>query len=117
MENLKESKDMLRFIFKLVEAIKYAGEDGDITIQDVPAFFTPLVDAPSAIKGANKILAEITSATDQDREELYKWVADEFDIDNDKIELYIENVFVHVVGIVTASVIAFKKANDTEIAA
>lgn len=110
MNNLKETREMLSFIFKLIEAIKESGQDGKITVADVPNFFGALVAAPSAITGANLILNELTTATEIEKQALFDWVAKEFSINNDKIEMYIETIFVHVIGIVTSSIIAFRKS-------
>ena len=67
-----------------------------------------MVSAPVAVGGANNVLKELIEATPERKEEFYSWVKENFDINNDRIELYIENVFIHIVGIMQSSVIAFR---------
>ena len=109
MDNLKETKELFTFLFNIIEGVKTANEDGTLTITDIPAFFNALVSAPAAVNGANLLINELITATPEEKTVFYNWIADKFNINNEKIELYVENVFVHIVGIVTASAIAFKK--------
>ena len=108
MANLKETRELLTFVFSLVEGVKAAGADGKVTVTDVPGFFNALINAPSGIGGADLIITEIVEATEDERIELNMWIAEKFDISNEKAEMFIEGVFIHVVGIIRQAAIAFR---------
>lgn len=89
MAEIKETKEMLKFILKLAEAAGKSLADGRIGVADIFYVFGVLQTIGPAIEGIVQIPGELTDLDDAEKEELKKLIED-FDIPEDQIELLIE---------------------------
>ena len=67
-----------------------------------------LEDAEQQAK-AKEVLNEFILASDEQKQEFFAWVKQNFDIPNDKVEVWVESVFIHLVGIISITAMTFKK--------
>lgn len=89
---MKETTEMLDLVFKLTGALSSSLEDGKFqVITDAPKFIASAMAAPKAITGANLIPAELTSATEEDRQKLITFARERFDLPDDELEILIED--------------------------
>lgn len=58
-----------------------------------------------------EVQAEIADLTDEEKTELHQFVADEFDIPNEKVEVFIEHAVSNIVSL-NALIIEFKHIKD-----
>lgn len=93
-------KEFLQFAFTAVNAGIRASEDGKFSIEDITYFLGALTLAQPAIDGFAKIPAQIVALTDEDKAELFGFIADEFDLPSDDIEPYVENIVIHTIGMI-----------------
>lgn len=99
MLGIKETKDVVFSGLKIGEALS----DG-IQVTDV----TALISLPEAIVGIKDVPAEIADMDEAEAEELKRFVKDNFDIPNDKLEEFIEKAVAFVVQ-AYGLFLAFKK--------
>lgn len=90
---LDNVKKMLVFLFALGKAVDSSinDEDGKITLADAPNFFPVLLTIAAAIEAGGKIPFEIAAATPEEAMELKRWIQEEFDITDDRVEEAIED--------------------------
>lgn len=93
--NIKESKELINFLFNLADAIINATSDGNINLVDAPLFLKPLIKAGEGIGGINLVPKELSDLSDEETAEIYTLVKERFNISNDKVEGYIENAFMN----------------------
>lgn len=93
MAGLKETKEVIIFTAKLGNAIGKSLADGKITFTDAANFIDPLMKLPAAFAGIENVPAELSDMNEADRQELIQVAKDEFDLDNDKAEILIEDTF------------------------
>lgn len=97
---LQETKEALTFAFAIVNGVRTAkADDGKITVTDVPAFFPALFALKDAVDGVTDIPLEMKNISQEEADELKKWVKDNFDISDDKVEQFIEDGFAIVLDI------------------
>lgn len=88
---MKETKELLKLGIEVQKAISDALEDGKVNLLDLGEFIPVISSAGKAIDGIGKVKAELAAMTPEQKQELKDYVAKEFDLDNDKIELLIED--------------------------
>lgn len=89
--DLKDTKELVKFVIGLGEAVDKSLADGRISIGDLRHFMNPLMDAGDAFSDISNIPAELKDMTQEESQELLEYIRKEFDIENDKIEKVIEN--------------------------
>lgn len=97
-------KKVLAFPFSLVKAIDNAKADGEITLSDIPYFIEPVTKLGDAISNAKQAKDEIKDLSSAERAELETWVAENFDIADDQLEVKIEKgigLMLHIAEFVT----------------
>ena len=87
---MKETKDFVLFVAKLMNGIGEATKDGQVTVLDLPAFGPAVAAFPAAIAGSSNIGAELSAASDADLEDLAAMFAKEFDVPQDALENVVE---------------------------
>jgi hypothetical protein len=87
MDNLKA---VLTPMFTLFAAYQKAKEDGKIDLNDIALLFPLIPQFGPAMSAAKNAIGEWKSAPQADRAALIAWVADTFDIADDKLEHKIE---------------------------
>jgi hypothetical protein len=93
IENLKK---LVKFPLDLTKQIANSTSDG-WQITDLFAF----VDELAAIPGIVKSWKELKDLDGDERKMLYDFVVTEFDIPNDKVELFVENALLNVVSLIS----------------
>lgn len=87
---IKELKDVVAFGLDVGEALS----DG-VGIEDVSALF----GIADAIAGISEVPAELADLDEAEAEELKKFVAEEFDLPDDRLEEFIEAAISAVIGL------------------
>ena len=96
MAGIKETKEVLAFVFSLGKATAAALEDGDLSWSDALKFVEPLKKIGPAIDDIEDVLVEVQDIGDEEFAELINYVRDEFDLssiteDIEEIEMYVED--------------------------
>lgn len=87
---LNDLKTLLKFGFDLTKQISTSGADG-WQWTDAFSFFDEVMQLPAAIKSLPGAKEAIANLSDEGKAELDAWIAQEFDIADDKKELFIEH--------------------------
>ncbi len=87
---MQELKEALKFSISLGMAIEKATADKKINIMDLPYFFAPMMAAQDAFAGFDKIKEEIKLLDNDKVNELKIYIAEELDLESDKMEQIIE---------------------------
>lgn len=106
---MKETKDLLKFVFGLAMAADKAASDGKFSLEDIGLFMAPMVDAPAAFTGLKNLGTEFKNLSPEQAAELNVWVKQNFDIAEDKVEAAIETGL-QIALQIAALVLSFKKA-------
>ena len=77
---IKETKELLRFVFSLTNAIKESFSDGDLDFWDVKNFVEPLSMLGDAIDNIDEVLPELKDLDENEISELVSYVLDELGI-------------------------------------
>lgn len=88
IENLKK---LLKFSCDLTKQISEALADGKFVWSEAFGFFNEVMQIPGIVKAFPDIKKELADLDPAEREDLYNYFAQEFDITNDKIEVFIEH--------------------------
>lgn len=96
IENLKK---LVKFPLDLTKQIASSTSDG-WQITDLFAFVDELAAIPGIVKSWKDIQAELKDLDGDERKMLYDFVVTEFDIPNDKVELFVENALLNVVSLI-----------------
>lgn len=96
MAGIKETKEVLAFVFSLGKATALALEDGDLSWSDALKFIEPLKKIGPALDDIEDVLIEVQDIDDEEFAELINYVRDEFDLssfvdDIEEIEMYVED--------------------------
>ena len=86
MSGLNETKDVVKFVLSLGESIAQAAGDGKISLDDVGFFMSSLHSFGPAINAVDQVPEELSELTAEEKDELIKFVKEEFDIPDDKAE-------------------------------
>ena len=86
----KELLEVVGFALSLVEGIASL-VDGGVSFSDVVKFVEAARRAPAAFKDIHLALPELKNLSDAGKEELKKFIEEDFDIPQDNIELAIES--------------------------
>ena len=87
---MKETKEMLKFIISLANAVGKAMEDGSMGLLDMSHFMGSIASAGDAFNDSGKIVAEFKAMTVAQRIDLVSYVKKEFDLPQDNIEAVVE---------------------------
>jgi hypothetical protein len=96
----KETKEVLALAIALGKGVEASlADDGKITIRDIPNFFPTLFKLKDAFEGIEQVPVEFKLATPEEAAELKAFVKAELDLEDDKIEKFIEDSFMVVLDI------------------
>lgn len=90
MIGIQDSKDLLIFLSRTVNAIDKTLTDGKVTITDAVYIFSPLTTVQDAISGIDNVDNELLDLTQEEVNELMDVVARELDLTNDAVETLTE---------------------------
>lgn len=108
IDNLKK---LIKFSLDISENISSALADGKITTVEIFGFLPELMQVPGVVKSWKDIVAEVKDLMPDERIQLHAFVADEFDIPNDKVEVFIEHSLEQIISL-NALILEFKKLDD-----
>ena len=80
---IEETKELLDFIFSLVQAIKESTKDGEFTWSDGLNFIEPLKKIATAIDDIEEVIPEVMDLDASEWNELVDYVQANFDLDTD----------------------------------
>ena len=80
---IQQTKELLDFIFSLVEAIKQSTKDGEFTWSDGLNFIEPLKKIAPAIDDIEDVIPEVTDLDASEWNELIDFVQEKFNLDID----------------------------------
>jgi len=89
----KDLEEAVDFAFNIADAIEESLEDGKITIGDAPKFLKTFITSAGAVEGINNVPAQIGDLDADELERIVTKIKARFDIDDDKLEQYIEEAF------------------------
>jgi hypothetical protein len=87
---IDETKEALKFVLGLGNALGTALEDKKFSMSDLPAFMGPMMAAPAAFSGISNVPKEMGDLDDQEKADLMQFAKDEFDLADDKLEGTVE---------------------------
>lgn len=88
VENLKK---LIKFSCDFTEQITEALADGKFTWMESFGFIDEVMQLPGVVKSFPAIKQELSELSPEERQELYDYLKEEFDIPNDRLEAFIEN--------------------------
>ena len=96
MAGIKETKEVISFVFALGRATASAMEDGDLGWSDALKFMEPLKKLGPAIDNIEDVLVEVQDLDEEEFAELINFVRDEFALqelieDQEDIEMQVED--------------------------
>jgi len=96
MAGIKETKEVIAFVFALGRATASAMEDGDLGWSDALKFMEPLKKLGPAIDNIEDVLVEVQDIDAEEFAELINFVRDEFNLHemvetDDEIEMHVED--------------------------
>lgn len=97
---LQDLKTLLKFGFDVSKQVAVSGADG-WQWTDAFSFVDELMELPATIKSVPGAKEAIANLSAEDKAELDSWIAQEFDIPNEKLEVFIE----HSLQMVTSGLI------------
>lgn len=97
IENVKK---FVGFALGLTEQIAVSTKDG-WQWNDFFSFVDEAAAIPGVVKTWKDVSAELKELTPEERTELHLYVVSEFDIENDKVELYVEDALLWAVSTIS----------------
>jgi hypothetical protein len=97
IENLKTALGFaIAFGMKIEDALL---DDGKITTKEMFGFIPMLTKIPGLIRAIPHLKEEFTDLDEAEKAELNTWLAETLDLDNDKIEEYVEIGFSFLISL------------------
>lgn len=90
MLGIENVKKFVGFALNLTEQVATSTKDG-WQWNDFFAFIDEAAILPSVVKSWKDVAAELSDLTVEERTELNNYVSEEFDIESDKVEKYVED--------------------------
>lgn len=102
-ENLKELKEALDFVFSLQYGIIDATADGKVDGGDIGVLFPIFQIARVGFEGLGNPLDRWKALSTEEREELFDYARERFDLPNDILEILIEDTLLAVSDVIRIS--------------
>jgi hypothetical protein len=90
---IKDTKELVKFVIELVNAIDTSLEDGKFSLTDVAQFLKPMLSAPNAFNDIKNVSLEIKDLSEVEKVELKEYMKNELKIKSEKIEMVVEHSF------------------------
>ncbi len=97
IENLKK---LLQFSFDFTRELQSALADGKFRLTELIGFFDEVIQIPGVVRSWPEIKAEFADLDATERQDLYTYFQNGFDIPNDKIESFVENALMNAVSLI-----------------
>jgi len=92
MADIKETKEMIKFVCAIANGAGNALEDGEVGWEDAMFIMDGLLSAPAAFDGADNIPAELADLSEAEVDELIECINEELDLPQDEIEGVLEDM-------------------------
>lgn len=90
MAGIKETKEVLDFVFALVTALSKSLDDGKLDLTDALEFLPSLTKAGAAFSDMSLIPAEMADLSDEERQALVAYAKANLDLPDDNLEKNLE---------------------------
>lgn len=107
---IKETKELLEFVFKINQGIVLSIEDKKANWLDIPNFFPAIFASPAAFTGIRLVPKEWADLDDQEKIELMDFTRQWYQLPDQELEILIEDSIEQVIDLVRT---AIKWANRT----
>ena len=97
-ENLKKA---ITLGLDLPKKIAEATADKKVTLGEIINFIPVAGEVIGTVRSWNDIKAELNDLDAEEKEELYAYFADKFDLPNEKVELFVEHALMNLISLVT----------------
>lgn len=105
--NMKETKELLSFVFSLIYATSKAREDGKFDPRDIFHYTGAVRKAPAAVGGLEQIPEELKDLTAEELTELKTFIIEEFNLVSEEQEVNVERLVTMTIDFALA-VLEFK---------
>lgn len=99
---MKNTYEALDFMCSLANAIGASLEDGKIGFTDLAELYKPLSKIQLALEGLGEIRKELEGASPDDFAKIKIYILDRFDLPQENIEVFIENLIAGALALVSA---------------
>lgn len=90
---IKDTKELVKFVVELVNAVDYSLQDGKFSLTDVANFLKPMLSAPNAFNDIKNVSLEIKDLSEEEKVELKEYMKNELKIGSEKVEMVVEHSF------------------------
>jgi len=90
MIGIKETKELSKFVIRLVEALDKSMADSKIDFLDASYFISAMMSSAEAFNGINEIPSEIGDLDEFEIQDLYAYAKSELQLHNENLEEIIE---------------------------
>lgn len=90
---IKDTKELVKFVVELVNAVDYSLQDGKFSLIDVANFLKPMLSAPNAFNDIKNVSLEIKDLSEEEKVELKEYMKNELKIGSEKVEMVVEHSF------------------------
>jgi hypothetical protein len=90
MAGIKETKELLKFVIEVTEALDRSLEDGEIGFTDLSNLVSAMMASAAAFENVSLIPSEMKDLDKAEAAELYAYVKGELNLKDDKIEAAVE---------------------------
>ena len=98
---IEETKDILDFVFSLVEAVGKAKKDGEMTWSDARYFIDPVKKLFEAVDDIEEVLPEIEDLSDEEYNQLVEYVKGKWDYDEENLDWVVDTAIEAGRGVLT----------------
>lgn len=89
---MKETKELLSFIFSLIYATDKSFEDGKFSTSDIFKYTGAVKKLPAGLSGIEKIPNELKNVNEETLNELRQFIIEEFNLVDENKEEVVENI-------------------------
>ena len=98
---IEETKDVLDFMFSVIDAVGKAKEDGEMSWSDARHFIDPVKKLFEAVEDIEEVLPEIVDLDESEYDELVAYVREKWDYDEENLDWVVDTAIEAGRGILT----------------
>lgn len=114
MAGIENIKNVFRLLFAVIEDTMESLDDGEISVRDSMNFFDSLQALIPALSGISSVGKEFADLDDSEKKELKSFITGDFDIENDKVEIYVEK-FLHGVLVLSELIPLYQSIKQAKV--
>lgn len=88
---IKETKEVLFFVFSFTKAIQLSLQDGKFNWTDARYFIEPVKAIVDAVDNIDQVIPEVADISPEEMVELVAYIKENFDIEDDEVEFKIKS--------------------------